>query len=112
MGEITDEYMKKMLSRTKHYCVVILSRGPNYDKVGKEKIIWEHGRRNFVLRNGGLMPIICPFADESNIAGLAIFNASIDQVKNTMDDDPAVKEGVLVYEVHDCISFPGDYLPY
>jgi hypothetical protein len=111
MGEITDEYMRNMLSKTKHYCVIILSRGLNYDKVGKEKIIWEHGRRNFALRTAGLLPIICPLTDESNIAGLAIFNASIDQVKNTMDDDPAVKEGVLIYEVHDCISFPGDYLP-
>jgi hypothetical protein len=37
MGEITDEYIRSMLSKTKHYCVVILSRGPNYDKVGKEK---------------------------------------------------------------------------
>jgi len=110
MGEITDEYMRNMLSKTKHYCIVLLSRGPNYNKVDKEKIIWEHGRRNFALRKGGLLPIVCPFTDESNIAGLAIFNASIDQVKNTMDDDPAVKEGVLVYEVHDCKSFPGDCL--
>jgi len=28
-----------------------------------------------------------------------------------MDQDPAVKEGVLVYEAHPCRSFPGDCLP-
>jgi hypothetical protein len=28
-----------------------------------------------------------------------------------MDEDPAVKAGVFVYEVHPCRSFPGDSLP-
>jgi len=27
-----------------------------------------------------------------------------------MKDDPAVKQGVLVYELHRCRSFPGDSL--
>ena len=28
-----------------------------------------------------------------------------------MDQDPAVKEGIFVYEAHPCRSFPGDCLP-
>jgi hypothetical protein len=28
-----------------------------------------------------------------------------------MEDDPGVKAGVFVYEVHPCRSFPGDSLP-
>jgi hypothetical protein len=42
---------------------------------------------------------------------MGIFNASIDKVRKIMDDDPAVKEGVLGYEAHDCKSFLGDCLP-
>jgi predicted extracellular nuclease len=37
--------------------------------------------------------------------------SSIQQVKRMMDEDPGVKEGVFVYEIHACRSFPGDCLP-
>ena len=45
------------------------------------------------------------------ISGIGIFYADLDKVKSIMDEDPAVKEGVFVYEIHACRSFPGDCLP-
>lgn len=111
MTEITDEFMRQMISRTRNYCVVILKAGPNRYKPGVEKIIWEHGRRNFALRAEGLLSIVCPVSDGSDVSDVGIFNADIDEVKSIMDEDPAVKEGVLVYEIHACRSFPGDSLP-
>ena len=111
MTEITDEFMRQMISRTRNYCVVILKAGPNRNKPGVEKIIWEHGRRNFALRAEGLLSIVCPVSDGSDVSGVGIFNADIDEVKSIMDEDPAVKEGVFVYEIHACRSFPGDSLP-
>jgi hypothetical protein len=111
MAEITDEFMLQMISRTRNYCVVILKAGPNRNKPGVEKIIWEHGRRNFALRAEGLLPIVCPVSDESDVSGVGIFNANIEEIKSIMNEDPAVKEGVFVYEIHACRSFPGDSLP-
>ena len=111
MTEITDDFMRQMISRAREYCVVVLKAGPNRNKPGVEKIIWEHGRRNFALRAKGLLPIVCPISDESNVSGVGIFNANINEVKKIMDEDPAVKEGVFVYEIHPCRSFPGDCLP-
>jgi hypothetical protein len=111
MTTITDEYMKQMLSTMKNYCFVILRAGPNNKMAGVEKIIWEHGRRNFVLRAEGILSIVCPVSDETDVEGFAIFNARVDKVKKIMDEDPGVKEGVFVYEVHPCRSFPGDSLP-
>lgn len=111
MTAITDEFMREMITKTKHYCIVILRHGPNWNKAGEEKIIWEHGRRNFALRRDGLLPIVCPVSDGSNVSGVGIFNASVDEVKKIMDEDPGVKEGLFVYEAHDCRSFPGDCLP-
>ncbi|MGA9097874.1 MAG: hypothetical protein WB392_02980 [Methanotrichaceae archaeon] len=111
MPEITDDFMRQMISRTKEYCIVILKAGPNKNKAGVEKIIWEHGRRNFALRAQGLLPIACPVSDGSNVSGIGIFDASIDEVKRIMDEDPGVKERVFVYEIHACRSFPGDCLP-
>ncbi len=111
MTEITDEFMRQMISRTRSYSLVILKSGPNRNKPGVEKIIWEHGRRNFALREDGLLSIVCPVSDGSDISGIGIFNAGIDEVKRIMDADPGVGEGVFIYEVHACRSFPGDCLP-
>ena len=111
MTTITDEFMRQMLATTKKYCVVILKAGPNRNEDGVEKIIWEHGRRNFALRAEGVLSIVCPISDGSNVTGVGIFNADVEEVKKIMDDDPGVKAGVFVYEIHASRSFPGDSLP-
>jgi len=111
LTEITDEYMKEMLSKTREYCIVLLKDGPNSHMPDRRKIVWEHGRRNFALRKDGLMPIVCPLTDDGNVAGVCIFNASIAKTKEIMNEDPGVKAGIFVYEVHPCKSFPGDCLP-
>ena len=111
MTLITDEDMQKRMAQTKEYCVVILKAGPNRQIPGVGKIIWEHGRRNFVLREEGVLSIVCPVTDGSEVSGIGIFNAGIEEVKAIMDDDPGVREGIFVYEIHPCRSFPGDCLP-
>jgi hypothetical protein len=111
MTTITDDDMRQRIAKTKEYCVVILKAGPNRHIPGVEKIIWEHGRRNFALREEGVLSIVCPVADGSEVSGIGIFNAGIDRVRTIMDEDPGVREGVFVYEIHPCRSFPGDCLP-
>ena len=111
MTTITDEYMRQMISKTRKYCIVILKAGPNKNKDGAEKIIWEHGRRNFELRADGVLSIVCPISDGSNVSGIGIFNATVEEVKKIMDEDPGVQAGVFVYEIHATRSFPGDSLP-
>jgi len=111
MSQITDEFMTQMLSRARDFSIVILKAGPNDSSPGAEKIIWEHTRRNFLLRARGLLPIVCPVTDGSDLAGIGIFNGDVYLARSIMDQDPAVKEGILVYEAHPCRSFPGDCLP-
>jgi hypothetical protein len=108
---ITDEYMKDMISKTKEYCIVLLKEGPNCNMPGADKVVWEHGRRNFALYNSGLMPVVCPVSEEGNLSGMGIFTTAVDETKKIMDEDPAVKEGIFIYEVHQCRSFPGSALP-
>jgi hypothetical protein len=111
MAEITDEFMMAMLPKAKTYTVVLLSAGPNRTMVGADKIVWEHGRRNFSLRADGVLSVVCPVTDASPLAGIGIFNASEEETKAIMDADPGVQAGVFVYELHPCRSFPGDALP-
>jgi hypothetical protein len=111
MTEITDEFMRGMLAQTKAYSVVLLKTGPGYGQPGADAAIWEHGRRNFALRAEGVLAIVCPVADDSDLAGVGIFDAGAEETARIMSDDPAVQAGVLTYEVHPVRSFPGDRLP-
>jgi hypothetical protein len=103
--------MRQMMSKTKAYSIVILKAGPKRNSEAVEEIIWEHGRRNFSLREDGILSIVCPISEDGDISGIGIFNAGIDEVESIMDEDPGVKEGIFVYEIHECRSFPGDKLP-
>ena len=111
MGEITDDYMRTMLTRSAPFSVVILEKGPAHGSDGSDAIVWEHGRRNFELRAAGLLAVVCPVPDDSEVCGVGIFTPPPDEVARLMDDDPGVRAGVFTYSVHPCRSFPGDGLP-
>ncbi len=111
MTTITDDDMRQMLAATRNYSLVILKIGPRRHDEGADSIIWEHGRRNFTLRAEGVLSIVCPVSDGSDVAGVGIFNASVEDTRKIMDEDPAVKAGILTCEVHPCRGFPGSSLP-
>jgi hypothetical protein len=77
---------------------------------GVDEIVWEHGRR-FSLRADGVLSIVCPVPGGEELNGIGIFNATVEETRAIMDDDPGVQAGVFVYELHPCRSFPGDALP-
>jgi hypothetical protein len=103
--------MKQLMPLARGYSLVILKTSPQRNQPGVDAIVWEHGRRNFALRAEGLLAIVCPVRDGSDVSGIGIFNASVEETQKIMDEDPGVKAGVFVYEVHACRSFPGDSLP-
>src|SRR5260221_12250774 len=100
MTVITDEFMKQMMTTTKSYTAVILKKGPAYKMPDVSPIIWEHGRKNFMLRADGYLSIVCPIRDHPVMAGIGIFSADVETTKELMEEDPAVKEGVLIYEIY------------
>lgn len=110
MTEITNEYMMEMLTKVKAYSILLLKPGPNVNHPDRQKIIWEHGRKNFQLRAEGLLNIVCPISAEAGINGIGIFNTSEEETRKLIEEDPAVKEGIFVYEILPCRSFPGDSL--
>jgi hypothetical protein len=111
MTTITDEFMREMIGKTRQYTIVILKSGPRRNAEERDSIVWEHGRRNFALRADGVLPVVCPINDGSNVHGIGIFNASVEEVQKIMDEDPGVKAGIFVYEIHPCRGFPGSSLP-
>ena len=111
MSEITKEFMLSKLKEAKQYCVVILKKGPNRNIPNAEQIQFEHGRRNFQLREEGKLLIVVPVPGDGEVKGIGSFKSEkMDEVKRIMDDDPGVKTGFFVYELYLGISFPGDKL--
>ena len=107
---ITDDYMREMLGRTKGYTMVILRGTSKLADPATPAIVWEHARRNFQLRADGVLRIVCPVRDRSDVSGIGIFDASEDETRRIMEDDPGVRAGIFTYEVHPTRSFPGDAL--
>ncbi|MGD1173905.1 hypothetical protein ACKUVQ_11545 [Mycobacterium seoulense] len=111
MKTFTDEEMGRLLAGTKPYSVVILKQGPSYGDEATPATVWEHGRRNFGLRDDGVLAVVLPVADGSAVCGIAVFAATVDDTAAIMADDPGVASGVFTFEVHPCRGFPGDALP-
>jgi hypothetical protein len=108
MSSITDDHMHEMLGKTKPYTIVILHKTAKLNESGMDKVVWEHGRRNFELRKDGKLRVVCPIRDADDIAGIGIFSTDLEETRKTLDGDPAVRAGILTYEVHETRSFPGD----
>jgi YCII-related domain len=99
------------LAGARGYTVRILKRRPNYDTPEAEAIIREHGRRNLALYRAGVLAIMGPIRDGGDVAGVSIFDAEPEEVERITTRDPAVQAGMLTFEVHPAIGFPGDCLP-
>ncbi|CAM3184988.1 hypothetical protein BST27_20140 [Mycobacterium intermedium] len=110
MKTFTDEEMRQLLPTAKPYTVAILKQGPRFGEAEAPALIWEHGRRNFALRDDGVLTVVLPTTDGSKVCGIGVFAESVERTIAIMDDDPGVAAGIFTYEVHPCIGFPGDAL--
>jgi hypothetical protein len=103
--------MREMLNKTEAYTLVILKAAQNLNEPEVKELIWEHGRKNFSLREEGKLSIVCPVIDGTDVKGVGIFSTGEEETRKIMEDDPAAKAGIFTHEIHLCRSFPGDMLP-
>lgn len=108
---ITDEQMREELRTAKPCTIVLLRSTARRNEAGADRIIWEHGRRNFELRAQGALAIACPVVDESNLSGVCIFTTNSEETRKIMDGDPGVEAGLFTYEIHPTKIFAGSGLP-
>ena len=112
LPDLSDEEFQAERATVRPYTVCILKRGSRFEMPGPDassgitRIIWQHGKRNVALHKAGLLPVVCPIADGSDVAGIGIFDASTEDVEKILSDDPAIKAQVLTYELHPARSFP------
>lgn len=117
LPEVTDETLQAALQTTVPYTILILKAGPRFSPPGSDRdpavaaAIWRHGKRNFALREEGLLSIVCPVADGTDVVGVSVWSAATEDVERIYSRDPAVQAGILTYEIHPTRTFPGSCLP-
>lgn len=108
---ISDDAMQARLAGTSSYTAVLLHATDKCVRPAVDPIIREHGRRNMALAEAGLLAVVLPVSDDSELAGLGVFAAAVDETRAILDDDPGVRAGIFRYELHPVRGFPGARLP-
>ncbi|HYB38116.1 MAG TPA: hypothetical protein VEF72_21870 [Mycobacterium sp.] len=111
MKTFTDDEINELLPAAKPYSFVILKAGPNSRDNTAPAIVWEQLRRTLGLRDDGVVAVMLLVTDASEIYGIRVFDATVEDTTALMNDDPGVAAGVFTFEVHPCRGFPGDSLP-
>lgn len=94
----------------KPYYFVILKKGPNRDQdsATAAKIQKGHLENINKLAALGKLNVAGPFLDNGDMRGIFIFDSGNEQeVRSLVDNDPAVKAGRLIYEIHPWMTQKG-----
>lgn len=107
LATITDEFMRGRIAEASSYTVVLLLKTARYDPSEHAPLVWEHGRRNMALQADGVLVLVLPASDNTDWAGIGVFDSSPDEVRRILDSDPGVQAGIISYEIHPVRGFPG-----
>lgn len=84
--------------------MALLKKGPKWETtaaVERNKIMQEHLVSVLSMLDSGRVVISGPFKDDTDLAGIFILRApSAEEAKSWVDNDPAVKAGLFVPEMH------------
>jgi hypothetical protein len=108
---ISDEMMRSRLLAARRYTAVVLRQGQQYGQPSAAAIVWEHGRRNMALAQAGLLAVVLPVDDDSQVCGIGAFTTNEADTGAIMADDPGVRAAVFTYDLHPVRGFPGATLP-
>jgi hypothetical protein len=111
MKTFTNEEMNELLPTAKSYSLVFLKPGPKCGDDTAPALMWEHGRRNFGLRDAGLMAAAFVLLDGTDIWAVRAFTGTVEDTTAIMNDDPGVAAGLFTFEVHPCRGFAADPMP-
>lgn len=84
--------------------MAIMKKGPKWDTTKDEErgpILQQHLANVLSLYKSGKLAVAGPFGDDTNLVGIFIVRtASADEAKSWVNDDPAVKAGLMAHEFH------------
>jgi uncharacterized protein len=87
----------------KIYTIVFLKKGPKRDQAKEVAAKIQEGHLAYIsqMAEMGVLSMAGPFMDEGDIRGILIFNVQEEEeVRHLVSEDPAVKAGRLIFELH------------
>jgi len=106
--------LQEILAKGKQYTLVFLKKGPHFDMLDPKELQQnqtQHLEYLLGLREKGVLCINGPVTDECDVVGVSIYNSrDKEEIEALVSEDPAVRAGRFVYEIHTWFSFPGDKL--
>ena len=97
----------------KTYYLVFLKKGPNrtQDSLTAAKIQEGHMAHLIKMGNEGKICMAGPFSDDGDIRGICVYNVDSEaEARQLAGDDPAVKSGRLILEIHPWYAMKGSSL--
>ena len=94
----------------KTYYLVFLKKGPNrtQDSVTTSKLLEQHMAHLTKMADEGKMDICGPLLEDGDIRGICIYNvASAEEAQKFANEDPMIKAGRVIAEVHPFYSAKG-----
>ncbi len=96
-----NEFEKKYEMKT--YYMVFLKKGPNRDQDSATvaKLQEQHIAHLTKMADAGKMDLAGPFMDKGEIRGICVYNvATKEEAEKLANEDPMVKAGRLIVEIH------------
>ncbi len=109
-GDVCAQTQGNPAENLKAYFFVLLKTGPHRDQdsATAAQIQKEHMDNINKLAAMGKLNVAGPFLDDGEMRGIFIFDANSEEdVKLMVDNDPAVKAGRLIYEIHPWMTEKG-----
>ena len=107
---MTDDRMMPLLGSARTYTTCVLRPGPEWGAGNWQQVLWEHGRRNMVMREGGIL-VVTLRVPGPDIVGIGVFDRDLEATRKLLDGDPAVQADILTFTLYTTDGFPGDALP-
>lgn len=98
----------------KKYHLVLLKEGDNREQAEEEvsKIQMGHIEHMQKMADKGILAMAGPMGDESELRGIFIMNVpTIEEVREWVNQDPAIVSGRLISEIHPWWAAKGTKLP-
>jgi uncharacterized protein YciI len=113
MFQFVPQEILPRLADLSPYTLVVLRKGDCYhDDNAMEIIQGKHLPYVFEQRDRGDMILTFPIMDNTDLAAIAIYNTqSKHDVRDWMEQDPAVQAGIFSYEIVSGVGLKGDTLP-
>lgn len=103
-----NEFEKKYEMKT--YYLVFLKKGPNrsQDSVTVDKLQEQHMAHLTKMADEGKMDICGPLLEDGDIRGICIYNVNTkEEAEKLANQDPMIKAGRLIAEIHSFYSAKG-----